>query len=94
MYFQILTANHLTRGDVIYWTGHNWSGNPAKAYLFDTDEQARAALAAADDVAIGAYLVLAKSTHGKPCPLHFREVFRGLGPSNYPHGKYYETRHV
>ena len=94
MCFQILTANHLTRGVVIYWTGQDWSENPARVHLFDTDTQAQAALWAADDIAVGAYLAAAQSAQGKPRPRHFREVFRSLGPSNYPHGKQHEARHV
>ena len=36
---------------------------------------------------VGAYLADAKAGPTGPEPIHFREVFRTRGPSNYAHGK-------
>ncbi len=92
---QILTANHLTRGDVIYWSGHKWSNDPASALLFCSEERAKEALNQVPHaIAVGPYLAPAEAIDGKARPLHFREIFRSLGPSNYRHGKQQEARHV
>ncbi|NBO20597.1 MAG: DUF2849 domain-containing protein [Rhodobacteraceae bacterium] len=56
-----------------------------------TDEaraNARLAFGAAQKlIVVGAYLADAKAGPNGPEALHFREVFRTRGPSNYPHGK-------
>ena len=36
---------------------------------------------------VGAYLAEARMGASGPEPIHFREVFRTRGPSNYAHGK-------
>ena len=38
-------------------------------------------------VVVGAYLADARPGAAGPEPVHFREVFRTRGPSNYAHGK-------
>jgi hypothetical protein len=88
---KVVTANDLRAGDVVYLTaaGH-WSRLHGEAALFDTAEAADAALARAAAqslIVVGAYLADAKAGPYGPEPLHFREVFRTRGPSNYAHGK-------
>ncbi len=89
---QIVTANDLVTGEVIYLTGHeNWSGHMADAAVAHNSQMAEALLAKAQyqqDKIVGAYLAdICLSRKGEPEPVHFRELFRSRGPSNYHHGK-------
>ena len=43
---------------------------------------------------VGAYLADAKAGPMGPEPIHFREVFRTRGPSNYAHGKQVDLQNV
>lgn len=90
---KIVTANALVEGDVIYMNSDgSWSRRHSEAKLFESESEANDALKAANtqtDFLVGAYLadaIIGKD--GNPEPVHFREVFRTKGPSNYPdHGK-------
>ena len=90
---KVVTANDLLEGDVIYLTAQRtWSRDHGDAELFVNEASADAALASAKEEAhrlVGAYLADAEvGSDGKPKPVHFREIFRTKGPSNYPdHGK-------
>ena len=89
---QIVTANDLLEGDVIYLTkDHNWSREHSDALVAKTHEEAVELLALGAkqaDIIVGAYLANIKfDEDGKPAPIHFREAFRTRGPSNYFHGK-------
>lgn len=88
---KLLTANHLQRGDAIYWAASGWTDIPATALLFDTEASAAQALQQANaqaHIAVGPYLAdAALAADGTPYPTHFREAFRTRGPSNYAHGK-------
>lgn len=90
---KVVTANDLLEGDVIYLTTRRgWSRRHEEAELFLDEASANDALAFAKSQSsrlVGAYLADAVEGHnGKPQPVHFREVFRTKGPSNYPdHGK-------
>ena len=94
---QVVTANHLLEGDVIYLTAtRKWTRELADAGVVDGDEAA-ALLAFAEaqlDEVVGAYLFDVDVTTGTPQPTHFREEFRTRGPSNYFHGKQAERAHV
>ncbi len=94
---QVVTANHLLEGDVIYlttdrtWTRHLTEAAPV------TGDDADALLAFAEAQAgsvVGAYLAEVELVDGKPAPTHFREAFRTRGPSNYFHGKQAESADV
>ncbi|MBS8227432.1 DUF2849 domain-containing protein [Vannielia litorea] len=91
---KIVTANALIEGDVIYLTNNGeWSRRHEDARLFNDEEAANAALAAAALQAgeiVGAYLADAAQGTKGPQPTHFRERFRATGPSNYAHGKQVE----
>ncbi len=87
---KVATANDLLEGDVIYFTGTDWSRDHSDAAVATTEEAADDLLAKADQFplqVVGVYLADAKVVNGKPAPVHFREVFRTKGPSNYTLGK-------
>ncbi len=94
---QVVTANHLLEGDVIYltaareWTRHLTEAAPVQGEK--ADELLAFAEAQADSV-VGAYLAEVALVDGKPAPTHFRETFRTKGPSNYFHGKQAEGANV
>ena len=89
---QIVTANDLFEGDVIYLTADGtWSRTHADAAVAHDPDEGQRLLASAQRQAgrlVGAYLAnVSISEDGRPLPLHFREAFRTRGPSNYFHGK-------
>ena len=93
---QIVTANDLLMGDVIYLiSGGEWSRDHACALVATTAEEADAMLATASAQQlkiVGPYLAEATlDANGIPGPVHFREAFRTRGPSNYSHGKQAEA---
>ncbi|WP_425052640.1 DUF2849 domain-containing protein [Psychromarinibacter sp. S121] len=88
---KVVTANALLEGDVVYLTADDtWTRDHAQAELIEDEAHAQIRLvdasARADEI-VGAYLADAKAGPDGPEPIHFREVFRTRGPSNYAHGK-------
>ncbi len=93
---QIVTANDLLQGDVIYLTkAGTWSRFHKDAHVSNSAEQAQTMLKHAktfQDTIVGAYLAdVLINSEGEPEPAHFREAFRTRGPSNYFHGKQAEV---
>ncbi|MCX7890519.1 MAG: DUF2849 domain-containing protein [Rhodobacteraceae bacterium] len=88
---KVITANALLEGDVVYLTADDrWSRRPSEAELIEDEAHAELRLLQAQRQAhlvVGAYLADAKAGPNGPEPVHFREVFRARGPSNYRHGK-------
>jgi hypothetical protein len=88
---KVVTANALIEGDVVYLTEDDrWSRDHADAELIEDEAHAQLRLLRADrqrDRVVGAYLAEARRGQNGPEPIHFREVFRTRGPSNYAHGK-------
>jgi hypothetical protein len=88
---KVVTASDLRAGDVVYLTADDqWTRDHAQAELIEDEAHAQMRLlfAAAQKLTIvGAYLADAKPGPNGPEPIHFREVFRTKGPSNYMHGK-------
>ncbi|MGB0499260.1 MAG: DUF2849 domain-containing protein [Rubricella sp.] len=89
---QVVTANDLLMGDVIYLTEDGtWSRRHAEARVARDEAEAQEMLHAASSQGlkvVGPYLAEARfGPDGRPEPVHFREAFRTRGPSNYPHGK-------
>jgi hypothetical protein len=89
---QIVTANDLMMGDVIYLTpAQGWSREHGDAAVARSPEEAERLLSSAQAQAlkiVGPYLAdAALGADGRPGPVHFREAFRTRGPSNYYHGK-------
>ncbi len=94
---KVVTANDLLEGDVIYLTADDrWTRAHHEAELIEDEAHAQLRLlfaAAQSDRVVGACLADARPGPNGPEPVHFREVFRARGPSNYPHGKQ-EVAHV
>lgn len=92
----VVTANDLFSGDVVYFTErHDWAGALTDAAIALDKAAADALLALANqqqDKIVGAYIAdVTLDADGTPQPVHFREVFRTRGPSNYFHGKQAEV---
>jgi hypothetical protein len=83
---QLLTANRLRDGDVVYWRTGAWVGELADAEIFASDTEAEAALTAAgefvkDRVVVNPYLFDVRiDAHGIR-PVKEREIIRAAGPS-------------
>ena len=94
---QIITANALLEGDVVYFTATDtWTRDIQQAEVFSDEAIAQVRLIdamAQANVIIGAYLMPVQHTNDGRAPIHFREEFRAKGPSNYIHGKQ-EENHV
>ncbi|RWR53107.1 DUF2849 domain-containing protein [Sinirhodobacter ferrireducens] len=94
---KVVTANDLRMGDVVYMTAAgSWTRDHAEAELIEDEAHGELRLLAAlgqPGVVVGPYLAEARAGANGPEPVHFREVFRTRGPSNYPHGKQ-EAAHV
>jgi hypothetical protein len=88
---KVVTANELLSGEVVYLTADDrWSPLHREAELLTDEAEAQLRLLKAEGqslVVVGAYLADAKPGPNGPEPIHFREVFRTRGPSNYAHGK-------
>ena len=88
---QIITANDLLEGDVVYFTAAaTWSRDSQKAEVFSDEAIAQVRLIEAmaqAHIVVGAYLMPIQHTKDGHAPTHFREEFRTKGPSNYAHGK-------
>ncbi|MCI4663693.1 MAG: DUF2849 domain-containing protein [Neomegalonema sp.] len=83
---QIVTANDLLLGDVIYRTeAGGWTREHREAAVAHTKEAAEALLKAAEAdhlTIVGAYLAPTRlGDDGRPEPTHFREIFRTTGPT-------------
>jgi len=92
---KIVTASDLVDGDVIYLTADDrWSRRITEAELIEDEAHAQLRLLHAEaqhSRIVGAYLADARPGADGPEPIHFREVFRATGPSNYAHGKQAEA---
>ncbi|AZB64665.1 DUF2849 domain-containing protein [Cereibacter sphaeroides] len=88
---KVVTANALLEGDVVYLTADDrWTRHHHEAELIEDEAHAQLRLlhaAARKAEVVGPYLADAKAGPDGPEPIHFREVFRTRGPSNYRHGK-------
>lgn len=83
---QVLTANRLSRGDVVYWNGQRgWVTRLDEAEILP-DAGAAAILEQALEwvrrrEVVGPYLFDVEIAAGKPVPVKVREVIRARGPS-------------
>lgn len=88
---KVVTGNALIEGDVIYLTAaDDWTRDLARAELLTDEATARLRLMMAEgqpDIVVGPYLAEVSPEPDGPRPVHFREAFRSMGPSNYFHGK-------
>jgi hypothetical protein len=77
---QVVTANDLVSGAVVFWTGADWSREPRDARVLAEPEAQKAALARAeaDDLrVVGAYLAAV----GDDGLIRLRERIRTTGPT-------------
>ena len=81
---KLLTGNDLARGDVVWWTGQDWSRHVEDAV--DVGTKGEAILRAEE----GArrvnvpYLIDAEATEQGPRPAHIKDRIRALGPTVRP----------
>ena len=86
---QMLTANALRQGEVLYWKDGGWVTDFTQAQLFREPAKANEALEAAQKFVTGnevvaPYLFEVREEGGKIRPVKEREIIRGLGPSIRP----------
>jgi sulfite reductase (NADPH) hemoprotein beta-component len=86
---QMLTANNLRRGEVLYWKGGDWVAELDQGDIFTDPKTADAALAEAQAFVAGnkvvaPYLFEVTQQDGKIRPVKEREIIRSLGPSVRP----------
>ena len=83
---KIVSANDLLDGDVVYLEpGGSWTRHLSEAAVAKDEGAADRLLALGDQPSkvVGPYLVdVALGERAAPMPMHFREKFRDLGPSN------------
>lgn len=86
---QMILANYLDDGRVVFFTRDDgWSPDPAEA-AYAEEEAAEALLAKAlksaeENVIVGAELIGAEVTNGKPYPAHMKHAMQAKGPSVRP----------
>ncbi|MEM7259645.1 MAG: DUF2849 domain-containing protein [Pseudomonadota bacterium] len=83
---QVITANHLLNGAVVYWCSNNeWAGNLRDAAIFDNRQQAQSTIdqlgTNADNVVGIEPIGVNSSADSGPEPLRLRERLRARGPS-------------
>ena len=87
---QMLTANRLRDGDVLYRKGDGWVLLLAQADIYPDQAGADAALAAAmaelaRNEFVAPYLFEVREVNGKIVPVKEREIIRAAGPTVHPH---------
>ena len=78
---KLLTGNDLPTGDVIWWTGEDWSRHVEHAV--DVGDQGEA-IAREEEGARrvnAAYVIDATQTPAGPRPVHIKDRVRALGPT-------------
>lgn len=87
---QILTANRLRSGDVLYRKGDGWVLTLAEADIYRDQPAADAALAAAQaelvrNDFVAPYLFEVREQAGRIAPVKEREIIRAAGPTVHQH---------
>ena len=87
---QMLTANRLRDGDVLYRKGDGWVPMLADGDVYKDAASAEAALAAATaeltrNQVVAPYLFEVRDMNGKIQPVKEREIIRAAGPTVHPH---------
>ena len=87
---QMLTANRLRTGDVLYRKGDGWVPMLADGEVYPDLATAEAALAAATaeltrNEFVAPYLFEVRTDSGKVVPVKEREIIRAAGPTVHPH---------
>ena len=83
---QVLTANRLVTGEVVYWARGIWVGSLTGAEVLADGHAAEAALdqakaSVADRTVVNPYLFPVRSDDGRIHPLEEREIIRAAGPT-------------
>ncbi len=96
---QMLTANRLRDGDVVYWRDGGWVEALGVGEIFPDDGAADAALKAADAsvkarVVVNPYLFEIHDDGGRARPVKEREIIRAAGPTVRPDLGKQSARHV
>src|ERR1700722_14976785 len=84
---QMLTANDLKQGDVLYWKGNGWVKAFDQGDVFADPAAANAALAQAQVFVTGNRVIapylfeVTRQADGSIRPVKEREIIRSLGPS-------------
>ena len=81
---KILTGNDLATGDVIWWTGSDWSRHVAEAVDVADHGEAIAAQEEAARRVNTPYVIDATATPDGPRPGHIKDRIRALGPTVHP----------
>ena len=83
---QVLTANRLRDGEVVYWRAGQWLTGFADAEVFPEAATADMAVTAAaqsvrDRVVVNPYLFEVREVEGSIRPVKEREIIRAAGPT-------------
>ncbi|PCG13695.1 MAG: DUF2849 domain-containing protein [Sphingomonas sp.] len=81
---RLITGNDLATGDVVWWTGTDWSRHVEQAA--DAGERAEA-IAREEEAARRVnvpYVIAATATADGPRPAHIKDRIRALGPTVRP----------
>ncbi len=83
---QMILANYLDDGRVVFFTEDgDWSASPTEAAYAEEDAAdallAEANKSTASNLIVGAELIGATITDGKPFPSHMKHVMQAKGPS-------------
>jgi len=93
----VLTANRLIDGEVVFWAHGRWVERFGEAERFGDDAPGGSAEAHAKSqptVVVEPYLIEIAETEDGFAPVSYRERIRALGPTNTPHhGKQAEGGH-
>lgn len=86
---QMLTANRLRDGAVLYRKANSWVEQLADGNVYDDETTAQAALTAAQaelphNTIVSPYLFEVRHDNGHIVPVKEREIIRAQGPSIYP----------
>ena len=81
---KLLTGNDLPTGDVVWWTGQDWSRHVEDAA--DVGDNGEAIAHAEEGVqhVTGPYVIDATATPDGPRPAHIKDRVRALGPTVRP----------
>ncbi len=78
---KLLTGNDLKTGDVVWWTGSEWSRHIGEAVDVDGHGEAIAATEEAARRVNAPYVIDGEATAEGPRPGHIKERIRAAGPT-------------
>ncbi len=78
---KLLTGNNLKTGDVVWWTGSDWSLHVEDAVDVGDNGDAIALSEEAERRVNAPYVIDAEPTNEGPRPAHIKDRVRALGPT-------------